>query len=305
MRGGCVFDLQALIESIFVKGSLPRLQPHVIAGLIGAALIVGACALVALNWPYVSTLVEAPPSEFAVTVAPAELLLPFETVEPQAGVIRAPVVVLPALDAATPPVEIRPPPTRPPSEIAPSSTRPPGEIRPAADALDTPRESDVDRRRIAPAMPDRLIIPAIRLNVPVTESVWVALPELNAGYFDAPPLRAAGWQPSSAKVGEPGNLVMSGHNNILGRVFENLKDLKAGDLVYVRAGRREIAYRITERKLLVEKDQPIEVRTQNAQYIVPGGDDRLTLVTCWPPDNNTHRIIIIARPVAETLDAQR
>ena len=98
---------------------------------------------------------------------------------------------------------------------------------------------------------------------------------------------------------------MSGHNNILGRVFENLKELKAGDLIYVRAGRREITYRITERKLLVEKDQSLEVRTQNAQYIVPGGDDRLTLVTCWPPDNNTHRIIIIARPVAETLDAQR
>ena len=81
--------------------------------------------------------------------------------------------------------------------------------------------------------------------------------------------------------------------------------LKAGDLIQVRAGRREITYRITERKLLVEKDQSIEVRTQNAQYIVPGGDDRLTLVTCWPPDNNSHRIIIIARPVAETLDAQR
>ncbi len=276
-----------------------------IAGLIGAVLIAGACALIAVNVPYLSSLVEAPPSEFAVTVAPAELLHPFETVEAPAGATPAPVVVLPALDAATPPSEIRPPATRPPSEIAPPATRPPGEIRPPAGAPDTPREPAADRRRIAPAMPDRLVIPAIRLDVPVTESVWVALPELNAGYFDAPPLRAAGWQPTSAKMGEPGNLVMSGHNNILGRVFENLKDLKAGDLIYVRAGRREITYRITERKLLIEKDQSIEVRTQNAQYIVPGGDDRLTLVTCWPPDNNTHRIIIIARPVAETLDAQR
>nr|MBP8241819.1 sortase [Thermoflexales bacterium] len=204
-----------------------------------------------------------------------------------------------------PSIEIRPAATRPPAAIAPLPTRPSGEIRPATGAPDTEREPAVDRRRIAPAMPDRLVIPAIRLDVPVTESVWVALPELNAGYFDAPPLRAAGWQPSSARIGEPGNLVMSGHNNILGRVFENLKDLKAGDLIYVRAGRREITYRITERKLLIEKDQSIEVRTQNAQYIVPGGDDRLTLVTCWPPDNNTHRIIIIARPVAETLNAQR
>lgn len=288
-----------------MKGTPSRFPPHVIAGLIGAVLIAGACALGAANLPYLTSLVEAPPSEFAVTVAPAELLLPFETVEPLAGAPRAPAVVLPALDAATPSIEIRPAATRPPAEIAPLPTRPSGEIRPSAGAPDTEREPAVDRRRIAPAMPDRLVIPAIRLDVPVTESVWVALPELNAGYFDAPPLRAAGWQPSSARIGEPGNLVMSGHNNILGRVFENLKDLKAGDLIYVRAGRREITYRITERKLLIEKDQSIEVRTQNAQYIVPGGDDRLTLVTCWPPDNNTHRIIIIARPVAETLNAQR
>lgn len=288
-----------------MKGTPPRPPPHLIAGLIGALLIAGACALVAVNWPYLSALVEAPPSEFAVTVAPGELLRPFETAEPQAGSTPAPVVVLPALDAATPPLEIRPPPTRLPSEIAPPPTKPPGELRPEAGGPDTPREPAVDRRRIPPAMPERLIIPAIRLDVPVTESVWVAIPELNAGYFDAPPLRAAGWQPTSARMGEPGNLVMSGHNNILGRVFENLKDLKAGDLIQVRSGRREITYRITERKLLVEKDQTIEVRTQNAQYIVPGGDDRLTLVTCWPPDNNTHRIIIIARPVGETLDAQR
>ena len=288
-----------------MKGTPSRFPPHVIAGLIGAVLIAGACALGAANLPYLTSLVEAPPSEFAVTVAPAELLLPFETVEPLAGATRAPAVVLPALDAATPSIEIRPAATRPPAEIAPLPTRPSDEIRPAAGAPDTEREPAVDRRRIAPAMPDRLVILAIRLDVPVTESVWVALPELNAGYFDAPPLRAAGWQPSSARIGEPGNLVMSGHNNILGRVFENLKDLKAGDLIYVRAGRREITYRITERKLLIEKDQSIEVRTQNAQYIVPGGDDRLTLVTCWPPDNNTHRIIIIARPVAETLNAQR
>ena len=99
-----------------------------IAGLIGALLIAGASALIAANWTYLSALVEAPPSEFAVTVAPGELLRPFETAEPQAGTTPAPVVVLPALDAATPALELRPPPTRPPSEIAPLPTKPPGEL---------------------------------------------------------------------------------------------------------------------------------------------------------------------------------
>jgi LPXTG-site transpeptidase (sortase) family protein len=282
-----------------------RVPPHTIVGLIGALLIAGAGALVAVNLPYLAALVEPAPGDFAVTVAPAELLRPFATVEAQAGATRAPAVVLPALDAATPAPEVRPLPTRPPAEVAPPPARPTGALGPAAGEPDSPREPAVDRRRLTTAMPDRLVIPAIRLDVPVTQSVWVSIPELNAGYFDAPPLRAVGWQPTSAKIGEPGNLVMSGHNNILGRVFENVKDLKAGDLIHVRAGRREITYRVTERKLLVEKDQSLDVRTENARYILPGGDDRLTLVTCWPPDNNTHRIIIIARPVAETLDAQR
>ena len=277
-----------------MKGTSARLQPHVIAGILGAVLIAAAGGLVAANWNLISTLGEAPPTEFLVNLAPEEALSQVEPGPPATGGTAAAAVVLPALDAATPGAEARPLAAIVPRVIGPA---------PEPDIIE--REPAVDRRRIPAAMPTRLQIPSIRLDVPVTASVWVALPELNAGYFDAPPLKAAGWQPSTARLGEPGNLVLSGHNNILGRVFESLKDVKAGDLIYLRAGRRELTYRVTERRLLLEKDQPINVRTQNAQYILPGGEDRLTLVTCWPPDNNTHRIIVIARPVAEKIDEQR
>jgi sortase (surface protein transpeptidase) len=30
-------------------------------------------------------------------------------------------------------------------------------------------------------------------------------------------------------------------------------------------------------------------------------DERLTLVTCWPADSNTHRLIIVARAVEKRL----
>ncbi len=277
-----------------MKGTSPRLQPHVIAGILGAVLIAAAGGLLAANWNQINTLGEAPPAEFLVALSPEEALPQTEPGPPAAGRTPSAAVVLPALDAATPAAQVYP--------LAPTVPRATG---PAPEPAITEREPAVDRRRIPAAMPTRLQIPSIRLDVPVTESVWVALPELNAGYFDAPAMKAAGWQPSTARLGEPGNLVLSGHNNILGRVFENLKDVKAGDLIYLRAGRRELTYRVTERRLLLEKGQPIEVRTQNAQYILPGGEDRLTLVTCWPPDNNTHRIIVIARPVAEKIDDQR
>jgi sortase (surface protein transpeptidase) len=28
-------------------------------------------------------------------------------------------------------------------------------------------------------------------------------------------------------------------------------------------------------------------------------DDRLTIISCWPENNNTHRVVVIARPVTQ------
>ena len=47
---------------------------------------------------------------------------------------------------------------------------------------------------------------------------------------------------------------------------------------------------------VLERGQPLKVRTKNAEYIQPMKDDRLTLVSCWPETSNSHRIIVIARP---------
>ena len=48
--------------------------------------------------------------------------------------------------------------------------------------------------------------------------------------------------------------------------------------------------------VLEEKFQPLEVRLENAQWIQESTDERLTLVTCWPNDDNTHRVIVVALP---------
>lgn len=270
-----------------------RALPKILAGAICALLIAAAVVLAGPNLRLFAALVEGPPADFAVTVAPGALLPPMRP-EPALAGAATPALVLPALTVASAEAELYPP-----------SALIWADVSPAQGPSGTQRDPAFDRPRAQPATPSRLVIPAIRLDVPIAPATWVALPDLNAGYFDAPALRAAGWQPTSARLGDPGNLVLSGHNNIQGRVFENLKDLRAGDPVYVFAGQREIAYRVTERRLLLEKDQPLEVRTSNAQYIQPGGDDRLTLVTCWPPDNNTHRIIVIARPVSEVVDGKQ
>jgi sortase A len=51
--------------------------------------------------------------------------------------------------------------------------------------------------------------------------------------------------------------------------------------------------------ILPEKYQEIDVRMDNARWILPSDDERLTLVTCWPATSNTHRLIIVARPLGD------
>lgn len=46
-----------------------------------------------------------------------------------------------------------------------------------------------------------------------------------------------------------------------------------------------------------ERDVPFETRLENARWILPSEDERITLITCWPYFSNTHRLIIVARPV--------
>ncbi len=51
------------------------------------------------------------------------------------------------------------------------------------------------------------------------------------------------------------------------------------------------------RKILPDRGQPDEVRRENARWIQPTEDERITLTTCWPYTSNTHRLIIVAKPL--------
>lgn len=148
--------------------------------------------------------------------------------------------------------------------------------------------------KLADDVPSRIVIPAIDLDAPITP---VGLHQVdNYLTWDVPNYFAAGWLNNSATLGQPGNTVLDGHHNILGKVFANLKDLKKGDQILVYSGTQEFLYVVVGVHNLLERDQPIEVREQNAKWIQPTTDERLTLVTCWPPNNNTNRLIVVAKP---------
>lgn len=119
--------------------------------------------------------------------------------------------------------------------------------------------------------------------------------------WDVPPARAAGWHQTSAPLGAPGNTVLNGHHNVYGEVFHHLSTLKPGDWIALDSANRRYHYVVVQTMTLAEEGQPLDVRAENARWILPTVDERVTLVTCWPSYANTHRLVVIARPVWDVI----
>ncbi len=158
--------------------------------------------------------------------------------------------------------------------------------------------------RIVPVdqVPLRLVIPSLGVNAPVVTA------SLGTTQFDgglvyqwlAPDFTAAGWHYSSALLGEAGNTVINGHHNAYGEVFRDLVKLEVGDLIFIESDNGYFSYVVEEILIFREKYVSAEVRRQNARLIEPTADERLTLVTCWPYESNSNRLLIIARPFTDT-----
>lgn len=153
-----------------------------------------------------------------------------------------------------------------------------------------------------PVLPSRLVIPTIKADMPVIELGWSTKKDASGAIFSEWDVAdyAAGWHKNSSLPGETGNIVLSGHNNIKGAVFRELDQLKRGDEIQLVAGGAEYVFTVDEVLIVPEKYANAKQRTENVRYIQETADDRLTLVSCWPRNDNTHRIIVVARP-AEAL----
>ena len=145
-------------------------------------------------------------------------------------------------------------------------------------------------------MPEHLLIPAIDLYVPVVsaENRYIDFEGRTYKQWEAPRGYVAGWQTDSAGLGVPGNTVLYGHHNIAGKVFEDLYRLEVGQVIQMKSGEELFTYRIAATMILEEKFQPLEVRLDNARWILPSYDERITLITCWPQRGNTHRVVVVA-----------
>ncbi|GAB4454249.1 MAG: hypothetical protein Kow0031_36340 [Anaerolineae bacterium] len=216
-----------------------------------------------------------PPTAVPTRVIAQPGLLP-ETLNP--GETPVPVLANNDGQGANSPAQVNFLPTPQPDQQPP----PPGDPAPAGSA----------------AAPTSLVISSIGVQSDIVPVGWSVIQKdgLEYSIWQVADY-AVGWHKTSAPLGQPGNTVMAGHHNVNGEVFRDLVNVEIGDKITVYGGDKAYEYVVDFKTIVKEKGEPVDVRQRNAEWIAPTNDERLTLVTCWPYTNNTHRVIVVARPI--------
>jgi LPXTG-site transpeptidase (sortase) family protein len=153
------------------------------------------------------------------------------------------------------------------------------------------------------SLSNTLVIPAINLEAPIVEVGYESqvIDGTSAITWAVPEFFAVGWHQSSAPPGQHGNTVLNGHEYIHGGVFQELVKLQEDDEIIVHSEGTAHHYRVSEQHIFKEEGQSLAVRVENAQWILPTEDERLTIVTCAPHKKSTHRLIVVAFPVDDEI----
>lgn len=128
-----------------------------------------------------------------------------------------------------------------------------------------------------------LTIPRIDAELPVTAGVSVEQLKVSEG-----------WIPQTAPIGSEGNAVIAGHRSYTyGRHFNRLGELEAGDEIrYTTVDGGDMTFVVSE-LLTIEPGDPVT-------FAEPAPDmAQLTLYTCTPIREATHRLLVRALRVEE------
>jgi len=134
-------------------------------------------------------------------------------------------------------------------------------------------------------------------NIPIPtpapdQAIRLQIPTIN---IDAPVVQGDGWEQlkkgvgqniGSANPGQPGNVILSAHNDVYGEIFRYLDKLAPGDQVVLYTQQRQYVY-IVDRTALVE---PTAV-----EVMASTGSPTVTLISCYPYLVDKQRIVVFAR----------
>ncbi len=221
----------------------------------------------------------------ADVAAPAEPAAPLDAAAPATQPVADAAAPLdgaaPARQPVTAPVQDTPPPPPPPP--------PPAEPAPQTPDSNPPGV-------LSPAEPVWITADAIGMSQPL-----VAVGTDPNG-IPIVPNHDAAWFNQSAVPGSGGNTVLWGHvlrfqyAPDIPAPFGRVKELQPGDIIYISDANNTVyTYAVSEL---------VWVLPNQVEYILPTGDERLTLVSCigdyvivdGSVVNMSHRLIVIARP---------
>ena len=147
----------------------------------------------------------------------------------------------------------------------------------------------------------RIAIPAIDLNSRV-EDIYPSKSNTISGsirFTWDPIANAVGHYNTSGNPGEGQNIVLTGHNNMLGEVFRDLDQLSLGDQVTLFTNEKSFDYQVQKKLIVPYTGVEAEGDAALQAYASPQSSEMVTLISCWPYYTNFHRIVIIAVLVSE------
>ncbi len=275
---------------------------RMIGRLVGIVLVlVGLFVLVFAGMNYVQTTSAERQAEARVPGQDSGAITPVPTLVAQAT--RPPTATPTAVASPTIPPSETPQPTTPAPTATPT-------VQMVVGSQGLPRGKGVD--------PVRIVIPRMKLDTNVEVATWDVVDQNGSQVSEWQiPYDAVGNLTTTARPGEAGNAVISGHNNLIGPnqfgvgLFAGLWNLKVNDPVYVTDSLgRTFLYQVQKYYYVQELGEPQSVREQHAQQMLADdGTPILTMETCWngpqaPLSGNTYRWVVVSRLVG-TVDASQ
>ena len=142
----------------------------------------------------------------------------------------------------------------------------------------------------APELPTRIEIPAIGMDAEIANPT-----STNVAALDRALLKSAVRYPTSAQLGEEGNVILFGHssylpvvNNQAYKIFNEIQKLEEGDRITVYG---------TDTAYVYEVDTVKEEDANSAAIPLTVGEPTLTLATCDSFGKKTDRFVVTAKLV--------
>lgn len=177
-------------------------------------------------------------------------------------------------------------PTLTPTPLITAVVLPGGHVAPVAGQENRFNEAEIPEH-LRPLMQSYANLPIPTQSPQQARQIQIAAIGVNA-----PVVMGDGWEQlkkgvgqhlGTANPGEPGNLVLSAHNDIFSEIFRDLDKLKEGDEIVIITQDRTFTYVISGSQVV----EPTRV-----DLLAQTSDSTITLISCYPYLKDTKRIVV-------------